>query len=57
MRRPKFLLIGPDGRLVGAPLIDTEGIVYADIDRRALQPVAFRDDPLSDPIAQPGAHA
>jgi aliphatic nitrilase len=25
-------IIGPDGRIVGAPLIDDEGIVYADVD-------------------------
>ena len=25
-------IIGPDGRIVGAPLIDEEGIVYADVD-------------------------
>ena len=32
-------IIGPDGRVVGEPLIDDEGIVYADIDL-AMIPVA-----------------
>ena len=31
-------IIGPDGRVVGEPLIDEEGIVYADIDLDALHP-------------------
>ncbi|QOZ35108.1 carbon-nitrogen hydrolase family protein [Bradyrhizobium sp. CCBAU 53421] len=37
-------VIGPDGRLVGAPLIDDEGIVYADIDlERCIQPKQMHD--------------
>ncbi|MDF8335881.1 carbon-nitrogen hydrolase family protein [Novosphingobium cyanobacteriorum] len=37
-------VIGPDGRLVGEPLIDAEGIVYADIDlSRCIQPKQMHD--------------
>ncbi|WP_315766398.1 MULTISPECIES: carbon-nitrogen hydrolase family protein [unclassified Bradyrhizobium] len=37
-------IIGPDGRLVGDPLIDDEGIVYADIDlERCIQPKQMHD--------------
>jgi len=37
-------IIGPDGRVVGAPLIDDEGIVYADIDlERCIQPKQMHD--------------
>lgn len=37
-------VIGPDGRLVGSPLIDTEGIVYAEIDlSRCIQPKQMHD--------------
>lgn len=37
-------VIGPDGRLVGQPLIDDEGIVYADIDlARCIQPRQMHD--------------
>jgi nitrilase len=37
-------IIGPDGRLVGEPLIDDEGIVYADIDLdRCIQPKQMHD--------------
>jgi nitrilase len=37
-------IIGPDGRLVGEPLIDDEGIVYADIDlERCIQPKQMHD--------------
>lgn len=37
-------VIGPDGRLVGEPLIDDEGIVYADIDlARCIQPRQMHD--------------
>lgn len=37
-------VIGPDGRLVGPPLIDDEGIVYADIDlTRCIQPRQMHD--------------
>jgi aliphatic nitrilase len=37
-------VIGPDGRLVGPPLIDTEGIVYAEIDlSRCIQPKQMHD--------------
>lgn len=37
-------VIGPDGRLVGEPLIDDEGIVYADIDlERCIQPKQMHD--------------
>ena len=37
-------IIGPDGRTVGAPLIDDEGIVYAEIDlARCIQPKQMHD--------------
>ncbi len=37
-------VIGPDGRVVGEPLIDDEGIVYADIDLdRCIQPKQMHD--------------
>ncbi|WP_323985690.1 carbon-nitrogen hydrolase family protein [Pseudomonas canadensis] len=37
-------VIGPDGRVIGAPLIDDEGIVYADIDlSRCIQPRQMHD--------------
>ncbi|HEX3506272.1 MAG TPA: carbon-nitrogen hydrolase family protein [Xanthobacteraceae bacterium] len=37
-------VIGPDGRVVGEPLIDAEGIVYADIDlNRCIQPKQMHD--------------
>jgi len=37
-------VIGPDGRVVGTPLIDVEGIVYADIDLEAcIQPKQMHD--------------
>ena len=37
-------VIGPDGRLVGDPLIDDEGIVYADIDLgKCIQPKQLHD--------------
>ncbi|MVT50350.1 carbon-nitrogen hydrolase family protein [Bradyrhizobium yuanmingense] len=37
-------IIGPDGRVVGDPLIDDEGIVYADIDlERCIQPKQMHD--------------
>ena len=37
-------VIGPDGRLVGAPLIDDEGIVYADIDlARCIEPTQMHN--------------
>lgn len=37
-------VIGPDGRVVGEPLIDDEGIVYADIDlSRCIQPKQMHD--------------
>ncbi|MDM4209957.1 carbon-nitrogen hydrolase family protein [Klebsiella spallanzanii] len=37
-------VIGPDGRVVGEPLIDKEGIVYADIDlNRCIQPRQMHD--------------
>jgi nitrilase len=37
-------VVGPDGRLVGTPLIDDEGIVYADIDlARCIQPRQMHD--------------
>ncbi|MBB5215330.1 carbon-nitrogen hydrolase family protein [Parapusillimonas granuli] len=36
--------IGPDGRMIGEPLIDDEGIVYADIDlSRCIQPRQMHD--------------
>ncbi|MQR00059.1 carbon-nitrogen hydrolase family protein [Glaciimonas soli] len=37
-------IIGPDGRVVGKPLIDEEGIVYAEIDlARCIQPKQMHD--------------
>ncbi len=37
-------VIGPDGRVIGTPLIDEEGIVYADIDlARCIQPRQMHD--------------
>ena len=37
-------IIGPDGRTVGEPLIDSEGIVYAEIDlSRCIQPKQMHD--------------
>jgi nitrilase len=37
-------VIGPDGRVVGEPLIDEEGIVYANIDlNRCIQPKQMHD--------------
>lgn len=37
-------VIGPDGRVVGEPLIDVEGIVYADVDlSRCIQPRQMHD--------------
>lgn len=37
-------IIGPDGRVVGEPLIDDEGIVYAEIDlNRCIQPKQMHD--------------
>lgn len=37
-------IIGPDGRVIGTPLIDQEGIVYADIDlNRCIQPRQMHD--------------
>ena len=37
-------IIGPDGRVIGEPLIDDEGIVYADIDlSRCIQPRQMHD--------------
>ncbi len=37
-------VVGPDGRLVGKPLIDDEGIVYAEIDlARCIQPRQMHD--------------
>jgi aliphatic nitrilase len=37
-------IIGPDGRVVGEPLIDDEGIVYAEIDLgRCIQPKQMHD--------------
>lgn len=37
-------IIGPDGRVIGTPLIDDEGIVYADIDlERCIQPKQMHD--------------
>ncbi|MFD2177615.1 carbon-nitrogen hydrolase family protein [Veronia pacifica] len=36
--------IGPDGRVIGKPLIDVEGIVYADIDlNKCIQPRQMHD--------------
>jgi aliphatic nitrilase len=37
-------VIGPDGRVVGEPLIDDEGIVYAEIDlSHCIQPKQMHD--------------
>ncbi|WP_300719815.1 carbon-nitrogen hydrolase family protein [Pseudomonas sp.] len=37
-------ILGPDGRVIGEPLIDEEGIVYADIDlSRCIQPRQMHD--------------
>jgi nitrilase len=37
-------VLGPDGRMIGSPLIDDEGIVYADIDlARCIQPRQMHD--------------
>lgn len=37
-------ILGPDGRVIGTPLIDDEGIVYADIDlNRCIQPKQMHD--------------
>lgn len=37
-------VIGPDGRVIGTPLIDDDGIVYADIDlSRCIQPRQMHD--------------
>jgi aliphatic nitrilase len=37
-------VLGPDGRVIGSPLIDEEGIVYADIDlARCIQPRQMHD--------------
>lgn len=37
-------VLGPDGRVIGQPLIDAEGIVYADIDlSRCIQPRQMHD--------------
>lgn len=37
-------VLGPDGRVIGEPLIDQEGIVYADIDlARCIQPRQMHD--------------
>lgn len=37
-------IIGPDGRVIGSPLVDDEGIVYADIDLgRCIQPKQMHD--------------
>ncbi|TAM86380.1 MAG: carbon-nitrogen hydrolase family protein [Candidimonas sp.] len=37
-------VIGPDGRVIGEPLIDDEGIVYADVDfTRCIQPRQMHD--------------
>ncbi|QIN67949.1 Aliphatic nitrilase (plasmid) [Caballeronia sp. SBC1] len=37
-------ILGPDGRVIGEPLIDDEGIVYADIDlSRCIQPRQMHD--------------
>ncbi len=37
-------ILGPDGRVVGTPLIDDEGIVYAEIDlSRCIQPKQMHD--------------
>lgn len=37
-------ILGPDGRVIGQPLIDEEGVVYADIDlSRCIQPRQMHD--------------
>ncbi len=37
-------VIGPDGRVIGTPLIDDEGIAYAEIDlRKSIQPKQMHD--------------
>lgn len=37
-------ILGPDGRVIGEPLVDKEGIVYADIDlARCIQPRQMHD--------------
>lgn len=37
-------ILGPDGRVIGEPLIDTEGIAYAEIDlQRCIQPRQMHD--------------
>ena len=37
-------IIGPDGRVIGSPLIDQEGVVYADIDlSKCIQPRQMHD--------------
>jgi nitrilase len=37
-------ILGPDGRVIGEPLVDDEGIVYADIDlSRCIQPRQMHD--------------
>lgn len=37
-------ILGPDGRVIGEPLVDDEGIVYADIDlARCIQPKQMHD--------------
>jgi predicted amidohydrolase len=37
-------IFGPDGRLIGEPLIDKEGIVFADIDaERSIEPKQYQD--------------
>jgi len=37
-------IFGPDGRLMTEPLIDVEGIVYADIDlNRCIEPKQYHD--------------
>lgn len=47
MRRPRSAfsgVLGPDGRVLGEPLIDVEGIAYADVDLGAcLQPRQMHD--------------
>jgi nitrilase len=47
LRRPNSAfsgILGPDGRVIGEPLIDREGIVYADIDLgRCIQPRQMHD--------------